>query len=190
MADTTLSVIDMGMLRSLIGGRMESYEGVSLGPGDFYGALRLNYPDTVLDIYNFYDRVDVSFERGMGFEDVGTMRVSRADGPLHLGDMVSSPPLTTIPVNLKVCGIEVVSDTIEMLDGDGVTNSFTFTQAVVFHLGRGSLVVERSVWFEVFLSAYVTGNPKLVMRDTERDWADGCASSKYTVVVRREIIEI
>ena len=190
MADTTLSAIEMDMLRTLVGERVESYEGVTLGPGDFYGALRLNFPNSAVDISNLYDRVDVSFERGMGFEDVGTMRVSRADGPLRLGDIVSSRPLATVPVNLKVCGIEVVNDTIEMLDGDSVTNFFTFTQAVVLHLERGSFVVERSVWFEVLLSACVTDNPKLVMRDIERDWANGCAGSKYTAVVRREIIEI
>lgn len=190
MASTTLSAIEMDSLRSLIGERIRSYEGVALGSSDFYGALRLSLSDWALDISNFHDKVDVSFERGMGLEDAGTMRVSRANGPLHLGDMVSHPPLTTIPINLKIRGVEVVNDTVEIREGDNVTNSFTFTQAVVLQLERGSFVVERNVWFEVFLSARVTDNPRLFLRETERDWADGCAGSKYTALVRRETIAL
>lgn len=190
MAATMLTIGEIDTLRSIIGKKIESYEGVALGPGDYYGAIRLNTHSSAIDISNFYEKTDVAFERGMGLEDVGTMRVSYAKGPLNLDGIVSSPPLTVIPVNRKVHGIEVVNDTVDMLANSKVTNSFTFTQAIVMQLEKGFFVIDRNVWFEVFLSACVTNDPKRFLRDTERDWVDGCAGSQYAAVVKREVIAL
>lgn len=157
-----------------------------LGPGDYYGAVRINFANASVDISDFFESADVSFEAGMGLEEVGTMRVKRATGPLDLGDLVSGPENKSIVVDSTVLSVEVVNDTVEMMRDDEVTNTFAFTQAVIFHLEKGDLVVDRNVWFEVFLSACVTSDARKFIRDTEKDWNRG--AGKYHAVVKREFV--
>ena len=178
----------MGVLRAAIGGVIDSFQGNPLGPGDYYGSIRVNIENASLDITNFFEKADVSFEAGMGVEDVGTLHVKNATGLLDLGDLVSGPDNKTVQVHSIVQSIEVVNDTIEMLLEDKVTNSFTFTQAVVFHLEKGDFVIDRNIWFEVFLSACITSDARKFIRDTEKDWNRG--TGKYHASVKREFIQI
>lgn len=186
MTNKTLTIGELEVLRSILGETIESYEGNPLGPGDYYGALRINVGDASVDISNFFEFVDVSFEVGMGMEEVGTMHVRRATGSLDLGDLVSGPENKSVKVASVVRSVEVVNDTIEMMCDDDVTNSFAFTQAIIFHLEKGDLVVDRNVWFEVFLSACVTSDARKFIRDTEKDWNRG--TGKYHAVVKREFV--
>lgn len=188
MTDKSLTQDEMGILKAAVGGTISSYEGNPLGPGDFYGAIRINIGDVSIDISNFFEAADVSFEAGMGVEDVGTMRIKRAAGPLDLGDLVSGPENKSINVESIVRSVEVVNDTIEMMCGDKITNTFTFTQSVIFHLERGSLVIDRNIWFEVFLSACVTSDAYKFIRDTEKDWNRGAGT--YHAVVKREFVRL
>ena len=184
MTDKTLTTAEMGILRSLIGRELESFEGCPLGPGDYYGAIRLNVHESPVDISNFFEKADVSFEEGTGVEDVGTMRVSRAAGILKFGDLASEAKTSLIAIRSEIRGIEVVTDTIEMIHKNIVTNEFAFTQAIIMHLATGSLVVDRNIWFEVFLSACVTADARRFIRDTEKDW--NTSGSKYRAIVKRE----
>ena len=186
MTNKTLTADELDVLRSTIGENIGSFEGNPLGPGDYYGAVRISLGNVSVDISNFFESVDVSFEAGMGLEKVGTMRVKRAAGPLDLGDLVSGPENKSIGVDSVVRSVEVVNDTIEMLRDDEVTNTFAFTQAIIFHLENGDLVVDRNIWFEVFLSACVTSDAHKFIRDTEKDWNRG--AGKYHAVVKREYV--
>lgn len=186
MTNKTLNVDELDVLRTGIGETIDSFEGNPLGPGDYYGAVRINFANASVDISDFFESADVSFEAGMGLEEVGTMRVKRATGPLDLGDLVSGPENKSIVVDSTVLSVEVVNDTVEMMRDDEVTNTFAFTQAVIFHLEKGDLVVDRNVWFEVFLSACVTSDARKFIRDTEKDWNRG--AGKYHAVVKREFV--
>jgi len=186
MTNKTLTADELDVLRTGVGETIDSFEGNPLGPGDYYGAIRINFANTSVDISDFFESADVSFEAGMGLEEVGTMRVKRATGPLDLGDLVSGPENKSIVVDSTVLSVEVVNDTVEMMRDDEVTNTFAFTQAVIFHLEKGDLVIDRNVWFEVFLSACVTGDARKFIRDTEKDWNRG--AGKYHAVVKREFV--
>lgn len=188
MTNKTLTTYEIDLLRSIIGETVVSYEGNPLGPGDYYGAVRIIVGEFSVDVSNFFESVDVSFEEGMGTEDVGTLRIKRAVGPLDLGDLVSGPANKTVTVASPVRSVEIVNDTVEMLLEDRITNSFSFTQAIIFHLDCGDLVVDRNIWFEVFLSVGVTADARRFIRDTEQDWNRG--TGKYHAVVKRELIKL
>ena len=188
MTNKQLNSNELRILSALTGKTIDSYEGCPLGPGDFYGAVRLNIQDSSVDITNYFESADVSFEMGMGVEEVGTLRVKLVDGPMSLGDLVSGPENKVIKVGQIITGVEVVNDAIEMLLDDKVTNSFAFTQAIIFHLEDGDLVVDRNVWFEVFLSACVTADAHRFIRDTEKDWNRGTGG--YQAAVKREYVAL
>jgi len=188
MLSKTLSIEEMAVLRSEIGKTLVSFEGSPLGPNDYYGAIRLNIQGVSIDISNFFEEADVSFEKGMGTEEVGTMHVRRSDGPMSFGDLVSGPEPKVVDVGLIIQGIEVVNDNIEIRLDDRVTNSFAFTQALILHLETGGLVIDRNIWFEVILGACITGDVRKCLRDTEKDWNRG--AGKYRATVRREIIAL
>ena len=188
MTNKTLTAEELNLLRSTIGTTIDSYEGCPLGPGDYYGAVRINASECSIDISNFFEPADVSFEKGMGAEDVGTLRIKCVSGSLNLGDLVSGPANKTVIVASPVRSVEVVNDTVEILLEDKVTNSFAFTQSVIFHLDCGELVIDRNIWFEVFLSVGVTTDVQRFLRDTEKDWNRG--TGKYRAVVKREFIKL
>lgn len=188
MTIKTLTTEEMDVLRSIIGMTIDSFEGCPLGPGDYYGAIRLNSSFASIDVSNFFEQADVSFEEGMGFEDVGTIHVKYSDGPLSFGDLVSGPATKCINLGLVVKGVEIVNDTIEMMLDGKVTNTFSFTQAIIFHFEKGDLVIDRNVWFEVILSACFTGDAAKYIRNTEKDWNNG--SGRYRAVVKREFIAL
>ena len=186
MTNKTLTVDELDVLRTSVGENIDSFEGNPLGPGDYYAAIRINFANASVDISDFFESADVSFEAGMGLEEVGTMRVKRATGPLDLGDLVSGPENKSIVVESTVLSIEVVNDTVEMMRDDEVTNTFAFTPAIILHLEQGALVVYRTVWIEDFLSACITSDAHKFIRDTEKDWNRG--AGKYHAVVKREFV--
>ena len=55
-----------------------------------------------------------------------------------------------------------------MMCDDEVTDTFAFTQAIIFHLGKSDSAINRNTWLEVFLSACVASDARKSIRDTER----------------------
>ena len=118
------------------------------------------------------------------------MRVGPGGGPLVLSDVIAGPESTVVPVGSRVIGVEVANDAIEMLRDGETTNSFKFTQAVIFHLEDCDLVIDRDIWFEVFVNAFLTADGRRSLRDTGADWSIGNAEDGYDGVVVREFITI
>ena len=107
-----------------------------------------------------------------------------------LSDVIAGPESTVVPVGSRVIGVEVANDAIEMLRDGETTNSFKFTQAVIFHLEDCDLVIDRDIWFEVFVNAFLTADGRRSLRDTGADWSIGNAEDGYDGVVVREFITI
>lgn len=186
--DKSLATSEVATLRSLIGQTIVAFEASPLSSGTYYEKVKVDTDETSIMVSNSFDLVDVGYERGRGEEEVGTMRVETCTGPLVLEDVVSGPENAIVPIGLKVTGVEVVNDTIEMLRDGETTNSFKFTQAVIFHMEKGDFVVERNVWFEVFVDAYITKDGRRSLRDTSADWGDD--GSDYEGVVKREFVTL
>ncbi len=188
--DMSFTAEECALLRSLIGQRAVSFEGSPLGRNSYYEKIKVATNELTIVLSNSFDLVDVGYERGKGREDVGTLRVSAGEGPLVLSDVVSGPENVVTPIESRITGIEVVNDSIEMLRNGVSTNSFKFTQAVIFHLDAGDFVVDRSIWFEVFLDAFVTADGRRSLRDTEADWCGGADEDGYGGTVTREFVAL
>lgn len=188
--DKSLTVAEMSDLRSLVGQTIIAFEASPLGRNTYYEKVKIEASDGSIVISNSFDLTDVGYERGRGEEEVGTMRVSHGGGPLVLSDVVAGPENAVVPVGSRVIGVEVANDTIEMRRDGVVTNSFKFTQAVIFHLEDCDLVIDRNIWFEVFVDAFLTADGRRSLRDTGEDWSIGDGEDGYDGVVMREFITI
>lgn len=188
--DKSFTPNEMAVLRSLVGQTIVAFEASPLMRNTYYEKVKVDAGEASVVLSNSFDLVDVGYEQGRGKEEVGTMRVETCKGPLVLDDVVSGPENAVVPIGSKVTSVEVVNDTIEMLRGGEATNSFKFTQAVIFHMEKGDLVIERNIWFEVFVDAYLTDDSRLSLRDTEADWNVGNGEDGYEGVVTREFIEL
>ena len=188
--DKSFTTNEMAVLSSLVGQTIVAFEASPLMRNTYYEKVKVDADGVSIIFSNSFDLVDVGYEQGRGKEEVGTMRVETCKGPLVLDDVVSGPENAVVPIGSKVTSVEVVNDTIEMLRDGEATNSFKFTQAVIFHMEEADLVIDRNIWFEVFVDAFLTADGHLSLRDTEADWNVGNSEDGYEGVVNREFIKL
>ncbi len=50
MTNKTLTVDELDVLRTGVGETIDSFEGNPLGPGDYYGAIRINFANASVDL--------------------------------------------------------------------------------------------------------------------------------------------
>lgn len=187
--DKTLTPDELDILRATIGKVVASFESSPMGRNTYYEKVKVLVGRLPIVISNSLEPADVGYESGAATEDAGTMRVVVDDGPLKISDVVAGPANVTIPINSEVVSVEVVNDHVKMMRDGIIANSFSFTQAIIFHLNCGDLVVDRGVWFEVFLNIYVTDDGRRSLRDTGADWGV-CDETPYEGVVTRESISL
>lgn len=188
--DKTITTEELSLLRSLVGQRVLSFEASPIGGTTYYEKVRLSCDGASIVISNTFEPMDVGYIAGCGKENVGLIRVENDKGALVLSDVENGPENATIEVGSRIISVEVVNDRITIRKGDNVTNSFAWTQAIILHLEDGDLVIDRNIWFEVFLDVFVTADSQRSLRNTCADWAVGSDEDGYDAIVDREFVTV
>jgi hypothetical protein len=170
LLECTLTHDEEAILRGLIGATLESFEGSPIAHDAYYERIAINTSRGRIVISNAHSLVDVGYESGVSQEEAGVMHISHSDSLLDFDDLEYGPELSVNPIGLPILGIDVIVDEIKMLHEGVTTNSFSFAQAVIFHLDAVDFVVDRGIWFEVVLRAYVTACGEAQLRNTSADW--------------------
>ena len=173
----TLNDNELAFLRSLKGEKIRSYKGYELFAdlSMWHETLVFQTGKQSFSIGNQFKPVPFSNDEGK--EDFAVLSVSNRSEEIWLPAGMK-PKIEKVGETIQ--DVVVVNCRVEYKNVELDTNVFNFTQAIVFCLDDCSLVINRDIWFNDFLTVKVVDDYKNEIRDVSEDWM--CEDDEYVEV--------
>lgn len=180
--NNTLGPEERSLAASLAGKKISRIEGYRLDVFTgcvFHQAARIVFSDgTSFDLRNRFEALRLP----NGFaEDAGTLSLAPSEGDVWLPEGAA---ISKLPVGETVRRVAVVDDE-DVLKRDGWPVAMvSFTQAVVFELDSGLLVLDKGEWTDDYVHVRQGNDLDALLTDCSEPWAEG---GGWSDTYRREV---
>lgn len=164
------------LLASMVGKRFVSYECSKDSFSRAFGNMRINFNGRSIELTN----EEQTFPLFDGEEDMTCFACKVVDSKRPFEpDVVAETTVTD--VNKSITSIEVVTDTIEVNNGE---YSIVYDMALIFHMGESVLMVSRDTWFSELITIKENDdyNQAFSVDDQKESWSN---DGEYKVNVKR-----
>ena len=175
--DVTLQKNEVDFLKNLKGKKIRSFKGYELFSdlATWHETLVFQTGKQNFSIENQF--LPVPFSNDEGEEDFAVLKVS--NGPAEIWLPTGMKPKTK-KIDKTIEDVLIVNCRVEYRNVKVDTNTFKFTQAIIFRFENDNLVINRDIWFNDFLIVRAADDYRKAIRDVGEDWM--CEEGEYVDV--------